>query len=360
MAIVNPFARPPDEPLGLLSGPITLAIDAMSGDHGYRVAVEAAKMVLNETAQLRLLMVGDEKILRRVMPSSFAPRIEFVHAEEIVAMNETPSHALRHKRQSSMRRAIDLVKEGRAGAAVSAGNTGALMAMARFVLKTLPGIDRPAIMSPLPTIRGVTHVLDLGANAVCDAEQLYQFAVMGSAVVSACTGNPAPRVALLNIGTEEIKGSETIRKAGARLSASPLNYVGYIEGDGIFLHPADVVVCDGFVGNVALKAGEGVAKLMAHYMREEFTRSLLTKLIALCARPVLTSLGKRMDPRRYNGASFLGLQGTVVKSHGSADALAFANAIKVAVREAERNVPARIAHLIQSLQNDAGAAKALL
>lgn len=332
-----------------MAAPITLAIDAMSGDHGYTVAVEASLRALAEFPQLKLILVGDEAALRKSLRDhhhDHDSRLEIQPASEVVAMDEAPSKALRNKKDSSMRVAINLVKEQRAQAAVSAGNTGALMAIARFVLKTLPGIDRPAIISPLPAIGGMTHVLDLGANADCSAEQLVQFAVMGSALVTALHGVEKPRVALLNIGEEEIKGNETIKAASAMLAASPINYTGYIEGDGIFLHPVDVVVCDGFVGNVALKAGEGVAKLLMHFMREEFTRSLPTKLIALIARSVLRALAKRMDPRQYNGASFLGLQGTVIKSHGGADALAFANAIRVAVREVEKDVPARISRLL--------------
>ncbi len=323
----------------------------MSGDHGFGVAVEASVRVLAEYPHLNLILVGDEATLRKALRTHHQAedaRLQIQHASELVAMDESPSKALRNKKDSSMRVAVNLVKEKRAQAAVSAGNTGALMAIARFVLKTLPGIDRPALISPLPAIGGVTHVLDLGANADCTAEQLLQFAVMGSALVGALSGIERPRVALLNIGEEEIKGNDNIKAASAMLSASSLNYTGYIEGDGIFLNPVDVVVCDGFVGNVALKAGEGVAKLMGHFMREEFTRSLPTKLVGLIARSVLRALAKRMDPRVYNGASFLGLQGTVIKSHGGADALAFANAIKVAIREVEKDVPARISRLLSA------------
>ena len=323
----------------------------MSGDHGFGVAVEASLRVLAEYPNLHLILVGDEAALRKSLRAHHHTddaRLQIQPASEVVAMDESPSKALRNKKDSSMRVAVNLVKEKRAQAAVSAGNTGALMAIARFVLKTLPGIDRPALISPLPAIGGVTHVLDLGANADCSAEQLLQFAVMGSALVGALTGVERPRVALLNIGEEEIKGNDNIKAASVMLAASSLNYTGYIEGDGIFLNPVDVVVCDGFVGNVALKAGEGVAKLMSHFMREEFTRTLPTKLVALIARSVLRALAKRMDPRVYNGASFLGLQGTVIKSHGGADALAFANAIKVAIREVEKDVPARISRLLSA------------
>ena len=323
----------------------------MSGDHGFGVAVEASLRVLAEYPNLHLILVGDEAALRKSLRAHHHAddaRLQIQAASEVVAMDESPAKALRNKKDSSMRVAVNLVKEKRAQAAVSAGNTGALMAIARFVLKTLPGIDRPALISPLPAIGGVTHVLDLGANADCTAEQLLQFAVMGSALVGALSGVERPRVALLNIGEEEIKGNDNIKAASVMLAASSLNYTGYIEGDGIFLNPVDVVVCDGFVGNVALKAGEGVAKLMGHFMREEFTRTLPTKLVALIARSVLRALAKRMDPRVYNGASFLGLQGTVIKSHGGADALAFANAIKVAIREVEKDVPARISRLLSA------------
>lgn len=331
-----------------MAAPITLAIDAMSGDHGYTVAVEASLRALAEFPQLKLILVGDEALLRKSLRGhhhDHDSRLEIQQASEVVAMDESLSKAVR-KKDSSMRVAISLVKEKRAQAAVSAGNTGALMAISRGVLKTLPGIDRPALITPLPVTHGMTHVLDLGANSDCTAEHLLQFAVMGTALVSALHGIDRPRVALLNIGEEEIKGNDVVKSAAALLAASPLNYAGYIEGDGIFLHPVDVVVCDGFVGNVALKAGEGVAKLMGHFMREEFTRSLPNKLIGLIARSVLRALANRMDPRQYNGASFLGLQGTVIKSHGGADALAFANAISVAVREVEKDVPARISRLL--------------
>lgn len=342
-----------------MAAPVTLAIDAMSGDHGYTVAVEASLRALEEFPQLNLILVGDEaallKSLRAHRHAEKNPRLEIHPAREVVAMDEPLAKAVR-KKDSSMRVAVSLVKERKVQAAVSAGNTGALMGIARGVLKTLPGIDRPALITPLPVTSGMTHVLDLGANADCTAEQLLQFAVMGSALVSALHAIERPRVALLNIGEEEIKGNDTIKAASALLQASPLNYTGYIEADSIFMHPVDVVVCDGFIGNVALKAGEGVAKLITHYMREEFTRSWPNKLVALAARSVLRALAKRMDPRMYNGASFLGLQGTVIKSHGGADALGFANAIKVAMREVEKDVPTRISHLLSAALVQAPAA----
>jgi glycerol-3-phosphate acyltransferase PlsX len=248
-----------------------------------------------------------------------------------------------------MRVAIDLVKEGSAHACVSAGNTGALMATARFVLKTLPGIDRPAICFALPTIKGHTHMLDLGANLDADAETLFQFAVMGAALTSAVENMNRPMVGLLNIGAEEIKGHEQIKEAGRLLAASELNYVGFIEGDDIYAGTVDVVVCDGFVGNVALKTSEGVARMIRYYMEQEFKRSLFTKMVAALAMPVLKAFKARIDPRQYNGASLLGLQGIVIKSHGGADVVAYSNAIKEAVMEVRKNVPQRIAKQLEEL-----------
>lgn len=324
----------------------------MGGDHGHAVTVDAALLALKAHQELQLLLVGDKAQLSAALQQrrqSVDPRLQIVHASEVVGMDESPSKALRNKKDSSMRVAINLVKEGRASAAVSAGNTGALMATAKFVLKTLPGIDRPAIVSAIPSVNGHVHMLDLGANASCNSEQLFQFAVMGAALVTAVYGIEQPRVALLNIGEEEIKGSDTIKQAALLLQQSPLNYIGFVEGDGIFLSDVDVVVCDGFVGNVALKTGEGVAKLVYQFMKEEFTRNLLTKAAAIAAMPALKALGRRMDPRHYNGASFAGLNGIVIKSHGSADAVSFANAIGVALREVEKDVPSRISRLMSAV-----------
>lgn len=329
--------------------PVTLSIDAMSGDHGHTVAVKGARLALKAHPELNLILVGDEAALRKSLAANHLSghgRVAVRHASEVVEMDELPSRALRGKKDSSMRVAINLVKEGRAQACVSAGNTGALMATARFVLKMLPGIDRPAIITAIPSVDGHTYMLDLGANAECTAEQLFQFALMGSALVTAVNGLERPRVALLNIGEEEIKGGETIRQAANLIAAAGLNYVGFVEGDDIFLDPVDVVVCDGFAGNVALKTGEGVAKLITKFLKEEFSANVLHKLAAIAAYPALKNLGKRIDPRRYNGASFLGLNGIVIKSHGGADAVGFANAIGVGLAEVEKNVPARISALM--------------
>ena len=335
-----------------MSRPVTIALDAMGGDHGPEVVVAAAVRALADDGGMRLVLVGDEGVLRGLLARHRVPdaaRLELRHASQQVAMDELPSRALRTKKDSSMRRAIDMVKAGEADAAVSAGNTGALMAIARFVLKTLPGVDRPAIITAIPAARGHTHVLDLGANVDCTSDQLFQFAVMGAVLAEAVDGVTRPRVALLNIGEEEIKGNDSIKEAARLLEASTLNYVGFVEADDIFLGDADVVVCDGFTGNVALKASEGTAKLISRFLREAFARNPLTRLAGACAAPVLKALARRIDPRRYNGASFLGLNGTVIKSHGAADALAFANAIRIARVEVEKAVPERISARIESL-----------
>jgi len=337
-----------------MTAPITVAIDAMSGDHGHPVAVDAAIAALQEHPALHLILVGDEKALHAALHERHhrqSARLKLHHASEVVLMDELPSRALRGKKDSSMRVAIDLVKEGKAQAAVSAGNTGALMATARFVLKMLHGIERPAIITAIPSLHGHTHVLDLGANTQCSAEQLFQFAVMGCALATALDGDEKPRVALLNIGEEEIKGNEIIKQAAAMIAASGLNYVGFVEGDGIFLQDVDVVVCDGFAGNVALKSAEGAIKLVRHVMKQEFSRSGWTKARGLAAKPVLENFAKRIDPRGYNGAPLLGLQGTVIKSHGSADAFAFGRAIAIAIKEVQQAVPSRISELLATAQH---------
>ena len=339
-----------------MTRPLTIALDGMGGDIGPDVVVPAALDVLATTkTPLKLILVGQQTILLSKLAARKAadhPAISIRPASQIVAMNEPPAQALRLKKDSSMRVALDLVKQGQADACVSAGNTGALMATARFVLKTLPGIDRPAICTILPSIHGHTHVLDLGANVDSKAEHLLQFAVMGSVLATAVDNIPAPRVALLNIGEEDIKGNEQVKQAALLLAASDLNYTGFVEGDGIFLSDVDVVVCDGFVGNVALKTIEGVAKLIRHYMMLEFKRNLLTRLAGLVALPVLRVFKRKIDPRRYNGASLLGLQGIVIKSHGGADVVAFANAIKIAILEVEKAVPQRIKHHLAALNRE--------
>ena len=327
---------------------ITLAVDCMGGDHGPRVTLAACRQFLETHSQARLLLVGLPQSLQ-----SFAhDRATIVAASEVVAMDDPVEVALRKKKDSSMRVAIQQVKDG-AAAAVSAGNTGALMAIARYLLKTLDGIDRPAIATQLPNAQGgATTVLDLGANVDCSAEHLLQFAVMGTALVSALQEGGEPTVGLLNIGEEIIKGSEVIKKAGELLrtaaSSGDLNFYGNVEGNDIFKGTVDIVVCDGFVGNVALKASEGVASMVIGGLKNEFSRNILTKAAAIIAYPVLKALMKRMDYRRYNGAALLGLRGLVFKSHGSADVLAFEQALNRAYDAARNNlldrVRTRIAH----------------
>jgi len=338
-----------------MSHGVTIALDAMGGDFGPDVVVPAALRALGEDEDLRIILVGSDAVLRAALESNKAAgndRLRIHHASQMVGMDETPSNALRNKKDSSMRVAIDLVKNGDAGACVSAGNTGALMATARFVLKMLPGIDRPAICTSLPTMTGHTWMLDLGANVDCNAEHLLQFALMGSVLAGAVDSNQQPRIGLLNIGEEEIKGNEQVKEAACLLTGSPLNYSGYAEGDDIYKGTFDVIVCDGFVGNISLKSSEGVAKMIAHFIRQEFTRNVFTRLAALIAMPVLRSFRKKIDPRRYNGASLLGLKGIVIKSHGSADVLSYTNAIKVAVVEVRESVPERISSRLQTFHEN--------
>ena len=321
----------------------------MSGDLGAEVVVRAAAATLERHTELQLVLVGKDDelndLVTRIVGEDSRLRIE--NASEIVGMSEGPAKALRRKKDSSMRVAINLVRDGMADACVSAGNTGALMATAKFVLKMLPGIDRPAIIAELPSIGGSVHMLDLGANTASSAEQLFQFAVMGSIVTGDIRHLEQPRVALLNIGVEDTKGHETVKGAAQLLQASSLNYVGYIEGNEIFSGKTDVVVTDGFTGNVALKTMEGTVGLAAHYLRSAFTHNWIAKLQALAARPVLKNLGVRMDSRNYNGASLVGLNGIVIKSHGSADSVAFQHAIETALVEVRNQVPRQIGTLLE-------------
>ncbi|MDP5240866.1 phosphate acyltransferase PlsX [Uliginosibacterium sp. 31-16] len=339
--------------------PITLAIDCMGGDHGPSVTIPAAFQFLREDAQARAILVGLPEIFDetfRKAAAEFAERLIVRTASEVVGMDEAPASAMRGKKDSSMRVAIDLVKSGEACAAVSAGNTGALMAISRFVLKTLPGIDRPAIATIIPSMKGQTYMLDLGANVDCTAEHLLQFAIMGSALLESVEHNDSPTVGLLNIGEEDIKGNEVVKRAAELLRQSDLNFYGNVEGNDIFKGTTDMVVCDGFVGNVALKSAEGLAHMVTTFLTEEFKRSLLSKLIAVIAMPVLRRFKRRFDPRRYNGATLLGLRGVVVKSHGSADEFGYVWALRRAAEAARNNLIERIGLHMQSLVSDAGTA----
>ncbi|MCU0897174.1 MAG: phosphate acyltransferase PlsX [Burkholderiales bacterium] len=324
---------------------VTLAIDCMGGDHGPSVTVPAALAFLEANPDASIVLVGrSDDLARHLRPASaLGDRLSVRHAAEVVAMDESPALAVKRKKDSSMRVAIDLVKAGTVQACVSAGNTGALMATAHFVLRGLPGIDRPALVSALPTLKGQTHMLDLGASTDSRPENLLQFAIMGATLVAAIEHRERPTVGLLNIGAESIKGNQVVKQAGELLRESELNFVGNVEGDDIYKGDVDVIVCDGFVGNVALKTSEGLARMIRQFLREEFTRGPVRKLAALCAYPALAAFQRRVDPSRYNGATLLGLRGVVVKSHGSADKLGFVTAIDRAAEEVRNDVLSRIA-----------------
>jgi len=321
----------------------------MSGDLGAEVVVRAAAATLEKYANIELIIVGDQVELQGLVTRIVGEnsRLKIVHASEIVEMSEPPVDALRKKKDSSMRVAINLVKDGSADACVSSGNPGALMATSKFVLKMLPGIDRPAFITELPAKGGTLHMLDLGANTHATADQLFQYAMMGSIVTSDIVGIDRPRIALLNIGAEDIKGHDTVREAAALLKESTLNYVGFIEGDDLFSGKADVVVTDGFTGNVALKTIEGAVGLVHHFLKRAFTRNWFAKLQALLAIRVLKGLAAEMDSRRYNGATLVGLNGIVIKSHGSADSIGFQHAIDTAIVEIRNQLPEQIGTLLQ-------------
>ena len=327
-----------------MSAPI-IAIDAMGGDFGPHCIVPASIAYLAESPSLHLVLVGQRSLLEELIGQHAdvdRSRLHIEHADEVIAMDERPAQALRGKPQSSMRVALELLRDGRVQACVSAGNTGALMALSRYVLKTLPGIDRPAMVSAIPTRNGFCHLLDLGANVDCSAEHLYQFAVMG-AVAAEVLGVANPRVALLNVGTEEVKGNQQVKLAASLLQrAGGLNYVGFIEGDGLYRGEADVVVCDGFVGNILLKSSEGLALMIAARIEELFARGWMARAVGLLALPLLKRLRNDLAPARHNGASFLGLQGIVIKSHGATGVDGFKNAIGRAVAEVENNLPQRL------------------
>ncbi len=321
---------------------VTLAIDAMGGDYGLSVVIPACAKALKRDSRLKLLLVGDETSVAKAMSKygiGSHSRVTVIHASETIEMDELPSHAMRNKRDSSMRVALNLVKKGVADACVSAGNTGALMAISRFILKTLPGIDRPAIMSEMPTLAGKTRVMDLGANIDSCAEHLFQFAVMGSALISAVDKIDNPKIGLLNIGVEEIKGNDQVKRTANMLAdCSCLNYVGYCEGDDFFTGEFDLIVCDGFVGNVALKASEGLARYVQNQLKQAFMHSWFTRLCGLFAMPVMRQFKKSMDPSHYNGACLLGLNGLVVKSHGGTNVVGFVSAIEQASLLSQRDV----------------------
>ncbi len=336
---------------------LTLALDAMGGDFGPQITVPATLQALRLYPFLKVNIVGDraqiEPFLRQC-ESSILSRIEIVHTTEVVQMCDRPVYALRHYKQSSMRLAVEQVRDHKAHACVSGGNTGALMAIAKVLLKTLPGIDRPALVSCLPTINNKpVYLLDLGANISCCSETLFQFAVMGAVLAEAVNHNSSPKVALLNVGIEEIKGNDQVQQAGQLLQQSNnLNYVGFIEGDNIYSGEVDVIVCDGFVGNVTLKTSEGIAKLLVHQLKKGLTQGFLVRLLAKLIAPRINSVLNQMNPDHYNGASLIGLRGIVVKSHGSADEAAYLQAISLAVIEAQRRLPEMIEERLESILLD--------
>ncbi len=335
---------------------IKVSIDASGGDFGEHVTVSAGIKALKSYNDLLINFVGDKTAIEKELNnnslySKFDKRIVITHASEVINMDDSPSVALRHKKDSSMRVCINLVKNGETDACVSAGNTGALMSIARFVLKTIKGVDRPAIMSAVPTLKGPTHVLDLGANIDSKPSTLLQFAIMGSIVVQNTEGIERPSVGLLNVGTEELKGNEKSQATSELLKNSSLNYIGFVEGDDIYKGNVDVIVCDGFEGNIALKASEGVAKMFSFFIKKSFTKNLFSKLVALIAKPVMRDFKSKVDPGKYNGASLLGLKGVVVKSHGNADVDSFQQAIKEAYLEAHAKITDKIsAQLTRELE----------
>ena len=335
---------------------ITLALDTMGGDRGPEVVLSAVALALKEFPELHFILVGEESVVRAMAPSVNLnldnSRIQLRHSTESIAMDESPTAALRGKKDSSMRVSIELVKQQQADACVSGGNTGALMMLSHFILRTLPGVSRPAIVSAIPTYNAkrFVRILDLGANVDCTSEHLLQFAIMGSLLVTAITQIAKPKVALLNIGEEDIKGNDMVKQTACLLAAcDAIDYVGYIEADAVFSGQVDVVVCDGFVGNVALKTMEGAVKMLMHYVRQAFHANYLVRLAVLLAYPLLKRIKKQVDPAHYNGASLLGLNGIVVKSHGGANTRAFLQAIREAVTEVKTNVPERIRSQVASL-----------
>jgi len=323
---------------------VSISVDAMGGDFGPKITVPASLKFLKSHPDALITLVGNELIIKNFLkkPIESFERLSIVHTTQFVTMDESPQSALKNKKNSSMRLAINLVKEGSADAIVSAGNTGALMATGRFVLRMLPGIDRPAIASFLPNQKGTSCMLDLGANADCTSHHLTQFAIMGSILSSVISKKKRPSIGLLNIGSESLKGNEVTKETYELLKKSHLNFYGNVEGNDIFKGTTDVVVCDGFVGNISLKTTEGLAKMFADFLGQEFKKNIGTKFLALFALPVLKAFKRRLDPRRYNGAAFLGINGIVVKSHGSADAFSFEHALMTAYEEANSKMIAKI------------------
>ena len=338
-----------------MSGSISIALDIMSGDNGPSPALTGAAKSLKNLPDLKINLIGDRKDIEpflETIDSSIKDRITYTHTDEFIRMDDDILSAIRNKKKSSMKIAINCVKNKDAHACVSAGNTGALMSLSKIILKTIHGIDRPAICTSLPTKKGFMQVLDLGANIECNAENLFQFAVMGSSVVQSLEISPNPKVGLLNIGSEDFKGKGEIKLAAEMLNDSNINYIGFVEGNGMFSGDYDVIVTDGFTGNIALKSIEGVADMIKHFIKSEFEKNIYNKLSAVVSIPVMNGVKKKMDPRVYNGASFLGLNGIVVKSHGSADGFSYSNAIQTAYFESKNNLLDNIKEFTKRELND--------
>ncbi|RLV58816.1 phosphate acyltransferase PlsX [Parashewanella curva] len=335
---------------------LTLALDAMGGDFGPQVSVPAAMQALRQNPFLKIILVGDQTKISPLTSSfqDISARYEIIHTDEIVTMSDRPAHALRNRKKSSMRLAIELVRDKKADACLSGGNTGALMAMSKVLLKTLPGVDRPALIGRLPTVADKpVYVLDLGANVSCDSEALFQFAVMGSVVSEVVDKTVSPSVSLLNVGIEEIKGNDQVQQAGLLLQQSPqVNYRGFIEGNEIYSGNSDVIVCDGFVGNITLKTSEGIAKFLIEDLKSQITQNWFAKTLSKLLGTKIQSVLSQMNPDQYNGASLVGLRGIVVKSHGNADENAFLNAINLAITEAQRQLPELICERLESILLD--------
>ncbi|MCL1077489.1 phosphate acyltransferase PlsX [Parashewanella spongiae] len=332
---------------------LTLALDAMGGDNGPQVSVPASLQALRFNPNLKIILVGDQTKISPYLTDTkdIQSRFTVIHTDEVVTMTDRPAQALRNRKNSSMRKVIELVRDGGADACLSAGNTGALMAISKVLLKTLPGIDRPALIGRLPTSSNKpVYVLDLGANVSCDSETLFQFAVMGSVVCEVVEQNKSPTVSLLNVGIEEIKGNDQVQQAGLLLQESPqINYSGFIEGHEIYSGSSDVIVCDGFVGNITLKTSEGIAKFLIARLKKGFTKGIIVRFLSKLVTPHIESVFNQMNPDHYNGASLVGLRGVVVKSHGNADKVAFTNAINLAVTEAQRRLPELISERLKSI-----------
>ena len=332
---------------------LTIALDIMGGDQGYLITIPAAIMAIEKMPNLHLILCGDEQLITEELSKKSlldSTQLSIYPTTETVEMDDLPSFALRTKKDSSMRKSLDLVRNNKAQACVSAGNTGALFSMAHYVLKTLPGVERPALISSLPTNNENKHVfmLDLGANVFCDSNTLYQFAIMGAVLAEEVDNIKSPRIALLNMGSEDIKGSDHIKFTGSQLSANPhINYIGFVEGNDIFSNKADVIVCDGFVGNVALKTCEGVALMVFNKFKYILSQHITTRVVGKLFAKTFKKLFKSLNPDQYNGASLIGLRGIVVKSHGNASSQAFLTAIFEAAKEVERQVPAKISKKLE-------------